>query len=139
MLLFLVLGSFFWLVIAKHGMNEGGENDSALVAWCGTSNFTTIPAHAHEGKILFRNYCASCHDKAMTRHMTGPALGDFTKSWNSDTLLILDYLRDSDTFLDTSSFARSQFLKVEYKDIGSHGFVNLTKEELQDLIAYINL
>lgn len=139
MLLFLGLGSFFYLVFAEEGKEEGDDRRTTIVAMCGTSSFNSSPAHAQEGKTLFRNYCASCHDKTMTRHMTGPPLRNFTNMWNSDTLLILDYLRDSETFLDTSSLARSQYLKIEYKDIGSHGFVNFTKEELRDLMTYINL
>ena len=33
------------------------------------------------GKVLFRNNCASCHNKNMKDDMTGPALGGLEERW----------------------------------------------------------
>ena len=33
------------------------------------------------GKVLFKNNCASCHNKNMKDDLTGPALGGFQERW----------------------------------------------------------
>ncbi len=38
-------------------------------------------ANIEEGKTLFRNYCASCHNKNMKDDLTGPALGGVEERW----------------------------------------------------------
>ena len=52
---------------------------------------TTLPAQDggsvdeaafNEGKTLFRNYCATCHNRNMVDDLTGPALGGTQERWS---------------------------------------------------------
>ena len=41
----------------------------------------TAQSSADAGKDLFRNLCASCHNRNMVQDMTGPALGGVQERW----------------------------------------------------------
>ena len=45
----------------------------------GTSSFAQDDLSA--GKSLFKNNCASCHNKNMKDNLTGPALGGYETRW----------------------------------------------------------
>ena len=44
------------------------------------------------GKVLFRDYCASCHHKDMRSLLVGPGLLKAMNRWNNDTLSIYEYI-----------------------------------------------
>ncbi len=45
-----------------------------------TSSLSAQPT-VESGKTLFRNYCATCHDKTMVKDATGPALAGAEERW----------------------------------------------------------
>ena len=53
------------------------------VGFCGTESIFDHERseETEEGKTLFRNNCASCHNKNMRDDMTGPALGGVRERW----------------------------------------------------------
>ena len=99
--------------------------------------FLSGQASMDAGKTLFKNNCAQCHDKKMKSDLTGPALGGVEERW-------ADYPReDLYAWIRNSSAlaATGQPRAVEMIDWSSslmQAFPNLTDEDLESLLAYIN-
>ena len=99
--------------------------------------FLSGQASMDAGKTLFKNNCAQCHDKKMKSDLTGPALGGVEERW-------ADYPQeDLYAWIRNSSAlaATGQPRAVEMIDWSSslmQAFPNLTDEDLESLLAYIN-
>ncbi|MBI5914780.1 MAG: cytochrome c, partial [Bacteroidetes bacterium] len=52
-----------------------------LLTFSVNSLFAQDPAAIEAGKVLFKNNCASCHNKNMKDKLTGPALGGLQERW----------------------------------------------------------
>ena len=88
----------------------------------------------NEGKGLFRSYCATCHNKDMKRHLTGPALAGVTDKYEKEWLY--HFTRNSQKMIQEGD---ERALKVwdEWKPTVMTNFTNLNDEELDDLYYYI--
>lgn len=89
------------------------------------------------GKKLFRNYCAMCHNKNMIDDLTGPALGGITERWKEHPQEDLyRFIRNSQEMIK-SEHPRANKLWEEWKPIVMNAFEDLTDEEIEAIIAYI--
>lgn len=106
-----------------------------FVGYVGTS-YAQVSADA--GKKLFRNYCASCHDKKMKKNMTGPALAGMEERWAEFPKEDLyAWIRNSQALI-ASGHPRAKQLWEEYNGVQMTSYPNLTDDEIGSLIAYVN-
>ncbi len=95
-------------------------------------------ANIEEGKTLFRNYCASCHNKNMKDNLTGPALGGVEERWAEYPREDLyRWIRNSQAMIN-EGHPRAVELWNEWQPTIMNNFLNLTDQEMENLIAYIN-
>ena len=89
------------------------------------------------GKTLFRNYCASCHNRDMKSDMTGPALGGVSGRWadypESD---LYAWIRNS-AALVSAGHPRAVEVFNAYNKVQMTAFPNLTDDDLASLLLYI--
>ncbi|MCB0668159.1 MAG: c-type cytochrome [Saprospiraceae bacterium] len=92
---------------------------------------------ADAGKTLFRNYCASCHNRDMKSDMTGPALGGVSERWSeypeSD---LYAWIRNSSALI-AEGHPRANEIYNEYNKVQMTAFPNLTDDEIASLLLYI--
>ncbi len=102
----------------------------------GTTSMAQVSADA--GKTLFRNYCASCHDKGMQKNMTGPALAGVQERWadypESD---LYAWIRNSQALI-ASGHPRATELWETYNGVIMTAYPNLTDDDIGSLLEYIN-
>jgi len=89
-----------------------------------------------EGKALFRNNCASCHNKSMKDDMTGPALGGVEERWESQELLYA-WIRNSQAVIATGD-PYAVGLYNEWNKSVMTAFPNLTDGEIASVLGYID-
>jgi cytochrome c2 len=104
---------------------------------CGTkspykSNFNSNG----KGKTLFINNCAQCHNKNMKDRLTGPPLQHWRDYWADENEVFL--------FLSQKKLSKSRKLSTAYKKLKREYspaicslFHSLTKEEVIDIIHYL--
>jgi mono/diheme cytochrome c family protein len=87
-----------------------------------------------KGKVLYQQNCASCH--AINRILSAPALADFENRgpWN-DKENIYKWISNPAAFMESESYTKA--LLKEYSTI-MPAFPNLTKEDIDAIIDYIN-
>lgn len=114
--------------------------------FCGTSLYIGRSIHApesmlslDEGKLLFRNNCASCHNKDMKSDMTGPALSGAIKRFDYDTISFLEYVQNTSLYLDTKTDERLLELQKCWSMQNAHNFEQLTQTEIVAIIQYIEM
>lgn len=96
-----------------------------------------ISAEARLGKTIFKNNCASCHNKNMTTDLTGPALKGVVDRWaDYPKEDLYAWIRNSDK-LTESEHPRAMELKKEWNNDKMTSFTHLSDEEISNLIAYI--
>lgn len=92
---------------------------------------------ADAGKTLFRNYCASCHNRDMKSDMTGPALGGVSERWSeypeSD---LYAWIRNSSALI-AAGHPRANEVYNQYNKVMMTAFPNLTDDEVASLLLYI--
>ena len=97
---------------------------------------TPISENLAIGKALFKNNCASCHNKNMKDDLTGPALGGVTERWSafpeSD---LYDWIRNSAKLINNKHPRALEIAKKYPGDMSS--FVHLTDEEIGAILEYI--
>jgi len=98
-----------------------------------------VPVSAEIGKTIFQNYCASCHSKNMKDDMTGPALNDFVRRWDNDTLRILKYIRNPIQYFKNNPSKRMVDLHRDFGRVNKPIMQDLTLEQVKSLIEYIEL
>jgi len=90
------------------------------------------------GKTLFRNNCASCHNKDMKKKMTGPALGGVEERWADFSQEDLyAWIRNSQAMI-ASGHPRAVEVANEWNNVVMTAFPNLTDDEIGSLLLYIN-
>lgn len=95
-------------------------------------------ASPDEGKTLFRNYCASCHDKGMQKNMTGPALAGVEERWaDYPQEDLYAWIRNSQAMI-AAGHPRATELWDQYNGVIMTAFPNLTDGDIGNLLAYIN-
>ncbi len=91
-----------------------------------------------EGKTLFQNQCAACHNKNMKDKLTGPALGGMEERWAAYPREDLySWIRNSQGLI-AAGHPRATELWAEWKPNIMTNFPNLTDQQIENLIAYIN-
>lgn len=89
------------------------------------------------GKTIFRNQCASCHNRNMTSDMTGPALGGVSERWaaypESD---LYAWVRNSSALV-AAGHPRAVEVYNQYNKIAMQAFPNLTDDDIASLLLYI--
>ncbi len=89
------------------------------------------------GKGLFKNNCASCHNKNMKDDMTGPALGGFEERWaDYPREDLYSWIRNSQAMVN-AGHPRAVELWNEWKPNVMNN-VGLSNEEIEHVFAYIN-
>lgn len=93
-------------------------------------------ATAQDGKALFKNNCASCHNKNMKADMTGPALGGVQERWDNEEDLY-SWIRNSQALIATGH-PRANELYNTWNKANMNSFPNLKDEDIVALLKYID-
>lgn len=92
----------------------------------------------NSGKSLFRNYCATCHNRNMVDDLTGPALGGTQERWaDYPEEDLYSWIRNSQAMI-SAGHPRAVELWEEWKPTAMNSFLNLTDEEIDNLLIYID-
>lgn len=92
---------------------------------------------ADAGKTVFKNYCASCHNKNMISDMTGPALAGVEDRWDTQENLYA-WIRNSQAMIFETGHPRALELWNEYKPSAMTAFPQLTDDDIASTLLYIN-
>jgi cytochrome c2 len=90
-----------------------------------------------EGKTLFKNNCASCHNKNMKDDLTGPALGGVQARWEGREELLYSWIRNSSAVI-ASGDAYAVNLYSKWNNSVMTAFPNLTDQEMESILGYID-
>jgi mono/diheme cytochrome c family protein len=109
-----------------------------LASWMAFSAPLMAEPTDAEGKELFRNLCASCHNRNMKDKLTGPALGTTAANWaDYPRQDLYDWIRNSQAMI-ASGHPRATQLWSEWKPTVMTAFPNLTDEQIESILLYIN-
>jgi cytochrome c2 len=110
---------------------------SYLVLCCILALPATAQPSADNGKTIFRNQCASCHNRNMTQDLTGPALGGVTERWadypESD---LYEWIRNSQALV-SAGHPKAVEVFNQYNKVVMNAFPNLTDDDIASLLLYI--
>ena len=99
--------------------------------------FLSGQASMDAGKTLFKNNCAQCHDKKMKSDLTGPALGGVEERWaDYPQEDLYAWIRNSSALAATGQPRAVEM--IDWASSAMQAFPNLTDEDLESLLAYIN-
>ncbi len=89
------------------------------------------------GEGLFKNNCASCHNKNMRDDLTGPALGGTEERWaDYPREELYAWIRNSQKMIN-EGHPRAVELWDEWKPTVMTNFTQLTDQQIEDILAYI--
>ncbi|WP_367392594.1 cytochrome c [Lewinella sp. LCG006] len=140
----LLTGLFFLLCFHEwQGQNSTGN------FYCGTVSPTEKWANDPKyqqldlalGKSIFRNNCAACHAGDMKTNLTGPALGGTERRWENHggKEALYAWIRNSQKMIAEGENQRAQELWQEWRPTVMNSFENLTDEEIDAVIGYIEV
>ena len=90
-----------------------------------------------EGGTLFKNNCASCHNKNMKDNLTGPALGGLEDRWaDYPRQDLYDWINNSQAMI-SNGHPRAVELWNKWKPTVMSNF-NLSDQQIENVLAYIN-
>ena len=93
---------------------------------------------ADEGKTLFRNACAQCHNKNMKSDLTGPALGGVEERWaDYPQEDLYNWIRNSQAMI-ASGHPRATELWSEWKPTVMNPYPDYTDDQIASLLLYID-
>lgn len=99
---------------------------------------TWAQADVELGKTLFKNQCASCHNKNMKDNLTGPALGGVQDRWaDYPQEDLYTWIRNSQAMI-ADGHPRAVELWAQWKPTVMNAFPNLTDREIESMLAYID-
>ena len=90
-----------------------------------------------EGKALFKQYCAQCHNKNMKDDLTGPALGEVEVRWEGREELLYAWIRNSQEVI-ASGDEYAVNLYNKWNKTLMNPFTNLKDEEIASILDYVN-
>jgi cytochrome c2 len=99
---------------------------------CGTIS----PKEQFEGKILFINNCAQCHNNNMKDRLTGPPLQNWREYWADENELFL-FLSQKKISKYRKLASKYKKLKKEYSPAICSLFPNFSKEEISHIATYL--
>jgi len=95
-------------------------------------------ANIAEGTTLFKNNCASCHNKNMKDDLTGPALGGVEERWAEYPQEDLySWIRNSQKLIGTGH-PRAVQLYNDWNKSVMNSFTQFTDEQIANVLAYID-
>lgn len=98
----------------------------------------TAEADLDAGKTLFRNYCATCHNKDMKSDMTGPALGGVEERWaDYPAEDLYSWIRNSQALIQ-SGHPRANEIWDQWQPTVMNNFLQLTDQEIKNILGYID-
>lgn len=107
-----------------------------FLALYGTISYGQVSPDA--GKKLFKDYCASCHDKKMEKKMIGPNLAGMEERWaDYPQADLYAWIRNSQALI-ASGHTKANELSKEYNGLAMTSFPNLTDDEVGSLVAFVN-
>ena len=88
-----------------------------------------------KGKLLFKANCASCH--ILGKNFTGPSLCGFEERgpWG-ERENVYQWIKNPVEFMKKDEYTRG--LKQNYNGVLMQAFPNLTNEDIDEIINYIN-
>ncbi|MCB0644471.1 MAG: cytochrome c [Phaeodactylibacter sp.] len=90
-----------------------------------------------EGKAIFANYCAACHNKNMRDHLTGPALYDVEKRWAAYPREDLHkWIRNSQALVE-AGHPRALELWADWQPTIMTSFETMDSSSIEAVLAYI--
>ena len=95
-------------------------------------------AELDEGMKLFKEKCASCHDKKMKSKMTGPALKGVEDRWGGDKEKLHQWIRNSQAYITSSGDSYAADLYAEYGTVMT-SFPDLTDKQIDNILSYIGV
>ncbi len=94
-------------------------------------------AAIESGKTLFKNNCASCHNKDMKSKLTGPALGGVEERWAEYPQEDLySWIRNSQSMI-SQGHPKATALWNEWKPTVMNSFPTLSDDDVANILAYI--
>ena len=96
-----------------------------------------LAADADNGKALFLEKCASCHNNNMLSDMTGPALYGVQERWKQYPDALYDWIRNSQATADAGNPRAKQM--INWAASAMTAFENLENEQIDDILEYIEL
>lgn len=125
-----------------------GKDNSGKIEWEAPTPITTKASEQPNGRSLFEANCASCHD--IGKRLTGSDLAWIENRWPNRKLLYA-FIRNNQTFLNgnvpdsikaideyESQKMYACHLYNDYNKSAMNLFTNLSNQELDQLIEYIN-
>lgn len=124
-----------------------GQKSPSVIYGCGTVSLSKKWANDPKyqnlelGKTIFRNNCAACHAGDMKTNLTGPALGGMQERWENhgDKDALYAWIRNSQKMIDDGENQRAKELWQEWGPTIMNSFENLTDEEIDATIEYIEM
>ncbi|MEZ5059518.1 MAG: cytochrome c3 family protein [Saprospiraceae bacterium] len=90
------------------------------------------------GKTLFRNNCASCHNKDMKSKMTGPALGGVQDRWaDYPQEDLYSWIRNSQALIN-EGHPKANELWAEWKPTVMNSFPTLSDQDIANILGYVD-
>lgn len=90
----------------------------------------------NNGKALFLEKCASCHNNNMVSDMTGPALYEADKRWSKYPGAIYNWIRNSQALADAGNPRAKQM--INWASSAMTNFENLEDAQIDDILLYID-
>jgi mono/diheme cytochrome c family protein len=90
----------------------------------------TTTSQGGKGKMLYLQYCASCH--SIVKETFGPALAEVIQG--RDSIWIYRFLTDRKVVQNDTAYLMR---KKKYPNINCQTFPSLTKEQVGDILKYI--
>ncbi len=100
--------------------------------------FAQDQAAIESGKTLFKNNCASCHNKNMKDKLTGPALAGVEERWSAfPPADLYTWIRNSQSLI-SKGHPRAVAVYNEYNKVAMTAFPSLSDADIANILAYIN-
>ncbi len=92
----------------------------------------------NEGKSLFKDNCAQCHNRNMTDDLTGPALAGWEDRWaDYPQEDLYRWIRNSQALI-AEGHPRAVEVWNEWKPTVMNSLPNLTDQQIESILGYIN-
>ncbi|MEO1516616.1 MAG: cytochrome c [Bacteroidota bacterium] len=141
LLVFIFCGLLLQMVLFSPEEQQAEEEEMA--ACCGSMTHTVPAEDSVEvqydlGKALFKNNCATCHNRNMRDDMTGPALGGAEERWSPFPKADLyDWIRNSQAMI-AEGHPRAVQLVEEWDHSVMSSFPNLGDAEIDAILVYVD-
>ena len=130
-LLMIVLILLLW---QNYSRLFGSKNDGMQVV---QTALPMLSPTAQKGKDLFKNNCASCHNRDMQSNLTGPALGGVQERWGAYPRTDLyQWIRNSQALID-AGHPRAQELWNKWKPVIMTPSSSLKDEDIDAILTYV--